>query len=126
VFADKGATNEEAKEHINKIEYKFAQNDTALILDPYYLLAENEKWRNQNIKIIIKVPHWKVIYLSPETSSILHYDNDNFDYSKDLAGKKWIMTENGLKEYYSPQVIGASDTTKKVTAASQKNVSKLK
>jgi hypothetical protein len=125
-YSSKGATNEEAKEHINKIEYKFAQNDTALILDPYYLLAENEKWRNQNIKIIIKVPHWKVIYLSPETSSILHYDNDNFDYSKDLAGKKWIMTENGLKEYYSPQVIGASDTTKKVTAASQKNVSKLK
>jgi phage shock protein PspC (stress-responsive transcriptional regulator)/nitrate reductase NapAB chaperone NapD len=122
-YSSKGATNEEAKEHINKIEYKFAQNDTALILDPYYLLAENEKWRNQNIKIIIKVPHWKVIYLSPETTSILHYDNDNFDYSKDLAGKKWIMTENGLKEYYAPQVVGASDTTKKVIADPQKKAS---
>ena len=112
-YSSKGATNEEAKEHINKIEYKFAQNDTSLVLDPYYLLAENEKWRNQNIKIIIKVPHWKVIYLSPETSSILHHDNDNFDDSKDLAGKKWIMTENGLKKYYAPQIVGVSDTSRK-------------
>jgi len=125
-YSSKGATNEEAKEHINKIEYKFAQNDTSLVLDPYYLLAENEKWRNQNIKIIIKVPHWKVVYLSPETSSILHHDNDNFDDSKDLAGKKWIMTENGLKEYYAPQVVGASDTINKAAIEIQNKIKNKK
>ena len=125
-YSSKGSTNEEAKEHINKIEYKFSQNDTSLILDPYYLLSGNEKWRNQNIKIVIKVPHWKVIYLSPETSSILHHDNDNFDDSKDLAGKKWIMTENGLKEYFAPQIGGTSDTTKKAITEQQKIINNKK
>ena len=93
------------------------------MLDPYYVLSENERWRAQNIRIVIKVPIWRAIYVKSEDSSILHYDSE-YDYTKDLAGKKWIMTENGLKEYYAAQVIGASDSTKKAAIDTIKKIKK--
>ncbi|MFH0864908.1 MAG: PspC domain-containing protein [Bacteroidota bacterium] len=112
-YSSKGTDKQEAENHISKIDYKYLQNDTALLLDPYYMLPEKEKWRMQNIKVVIKVPLWKSIYLSPETASLLHYNNDNIDYEKELAGKKWTMTESGLKEFSSSYVNMPSDTLNK-------------
>jgi len=111
-YTSKGTDKEDADNRIRKIEYKFNQNDTALILDPYYILPQDEKWRAQNIKVIIKVPLWKSIYLSPETSSLLRYDSDNFEFSRDLSGKQWVMTENGLKEVTSSNILVTPDTLK--------------
>lgn len=99
MYSAKGKTRDDAMQCISRIKYKIADKDTAIVLDPFYTLPENEKWRAQNIKVIIKVPLWKGIYLSPETSPLLRYKTEDFDYNKDLSGKKWIMTENGLREY---------------------------
>ena len=122
-YTSKGIDKADAEGHIKKIIYNYKQTDTSLVLDPYYVLSENERWRAQNIRIVIKVPVWKAIYLSPETSSILHYDSE-YDFNKDLAGKKWIMTDNGLKEYYAPQLVGASDTTKKAAIDTIRKIKK--
>ena len=111
-YSSKGSSKEEATNRIQKIEYNALQNDTSLVLDPYYILKGNEKWRNQNIKIIIKVPIWKTIYISPEASRLLKSNNDNYETMKDLAGKQWIMTENGLKEYMANPLQNALDTLK--------------
>ncbi len=111
-YSSKGSSKQDASNRIQKIEYNISLSDTAIVLDPYYLLKGNEKWRNQNIKIVIKVPLWKTIFLSPETSGILQTNNDNYDMSKELAGKHWVMTENGLKEYYLPQIKNPTDTIK--------------
>jgi phage shock protein PspC (stress-responsive transcriptional regulator) len=121
-YTSKGTDKEDANDRIRNIEYKFNQNDTALVLDPYYILPQDEKWRSQNIKVVIKVPLWKGIYLSPETASILHYDSDNFESSKDLSGKQWVMTENGLKEFTSSNVYMTQDTLKKPKADTLKKI----
>jgi len=122
-YTSKGTDKADAESHIKKIIYSCKPKDTSLVLDPYYVLSENERWRAQNVRIIIKVPIWRAIYLSPETSSILHYDSD-YDFNKDLAGKKWMMTDNGLKEYFLPQVVGASDSTKKAAIDTIKKIKK--
>jgi phage shock protein PspC (stress-responsive transcriptional regulator) len=122
-YTSKGIDKADAENHIKKIIYNYKQTDTSLVLDPYYVLSENERWRAQNIRIVIKVPLWRAIYLSPETSAILHYDSE-YDFNKDLAGKKWIMTDNGLKEYYAPQLVSASDTTKKAAIDTIKKIKK--
>ncbi len=112
-YSSKGRNKEEAENHIKKIKFEIHPNDTALILGNCYELPENEKWREQNIKVVIKVPLWKGIYLSPETSSLLHYYSESYDNSKELSGKKWIMTENGLKEYTGVPISTGSDLIKK-------------
>jgi len=122
--SSEGSDKKDAETHIKKINFKFTQNDTSLVLDPYYVLPENEKWRAQNIKVVIKVPLWKAIYLSPETSSLLHYDSENLFFDKDLSGKKWIMTDNGLKEYFNYQIKPANDTINKLRQDSLKKIKK--
>jgi phage shock protein PspC (stress-responsive transcriptional regulator) len=119
-YSSRGANKEDAENHIKKIDFKFIQNDTSLVLDPYYVLSENEKWRGQNIKMILKVPLWKAIYFSPKTSSMLYYDSESLSFDKDLSGKKWIMTDNGLKEYISIPLTQANDTIKKANLLNNK------
>lgn len=113
-YKSKGSDKEEAETNIGKIDYKVSQNDTCLLLDPIYMLPEKEKWRAQSIKIVLKVPLWKLIYLSPETASLLQYKNEDYDYEKELAGKKLIMTDNGLKEFSSTYYRLPSDTLNKI------------
>ena len=74
--------------------------------------------------MILKVPLWKAIYLSPETASMLHYDSESLSFDKDLAGKTWIMTDNGLKEYLNYQVKPANDIINKFTEDSLKKIKK--
>jgi hypothetical protein len=122
-YSSKGKDKVDAENYIKQIKDTIIQNDTSLIIDPYYVLPENERWRDQHVRIVIKVPLWKVIYLSPETSTILHFDSE-YDFNKDLAGKKWMMTDNGLKEYFLPQVVGASDSTKKAAIDTIRKIKK--
>lgn len=112
-YSSKGSDKEEAENNIKKINYNFTQNDTCLMLDPYYLLPEKEKWREQNLKLVIKVPLWKTIYLSPAAAPFLHYNKESSDYEKELAGKKLIMTDNGLKEFSAFFFKMPSDTLNK-------------
>ena len=99
-YSSKGINKKDAENNIQNLKYIFSQNDTSLVLAPIYLLSKNEKWREQKIKIIIKVPLWKGIYLCPETSLLFKNNHEDNEYDKDFSGKSWIMTENGLKEYY--------------------------
>ena len=111
-YSSKGANKSDAEFNISKINYNFLQNDTALTLEPFYKLPEKEKWRAQNIRIVIKVPLWKCIYLSPETGNMLQYKNDHYDYEREIAGKTMVMTDNGLKEY-SPSIPASNTNTVK-------------
>jgi len=123
-YSAKGTNKSDAEIRIKNIEYKFTQNDTALILDPFYMLPEKETWRSQNVKIVIKVPLWKTIYLSPETAKILHNESESGDYAENLAGKRWIMTDNGLKESFTAPILIGSDTLKHNSADSIKRKAK--
>jgi len=95
----KGKKKEEADTHIRQIKFNYVQNDTALILDPFFTLPEKENWRDQDIRIVLKVPVLKGIYLSSSTGEMLQYENRDNEYEQELQGKKGIMTDNGLKEY---------------------------
>jgi phage shock protein PspC (stress-responsive transcriptional regulator) len=95
----KGTKKEEAETYISHIKFNYIQNDTALILDPFFTMPEKESWRVQNVRIVLKVPVWKGIYLNTSTGEMLRHENTNDEYEHELQGKKWIMTDNGLKEF---------------------------
>lgn len=108
----KGNKKDEAEMHIRNIKFNYIQNDTALILDPYFTIPEKEKWRAQDIRIILKVPVWKGIFLSNSVEGMLEQEDIGDDYEQELQGKKWIMTENGLKEYTPLLPVNTKDTLK--------------
>lgn len=94
----RGANEEEAHVKANNIltNYSFAKN--TLLIDNFISLPVSDKYRFQKVKMQLKLPIGKVIYLDPSTEDLI-YDIKNVTNTYDdyMVSHYWIMTEQGLK-----------------------------
>jgi len=95
----KGRTWDHAKENAANIDYNFHARGNTLELDPYFSVDLENKWRFPRVEAIVRVPEGKVVILDHETRDILEGVR-NVDRLSDwnMAGKSWIMTEEGLEK----------------------------
>ena len=93
----RGRTHDDAVENAEEIKYSWKQVDSLLILDEYFTLPVGDKWRNQKLRITLKVPEGKSVFIDEEVDDIL-YDVDNVTntYDRDMGGKRWMMKKEGL------------------------------
>ncbi|MCX6273221.1 MAG: PspC domain-containing protein [Bacteroidetes bacterium] len=108
----KGENYEKARARARNISYMFYETDSSLQLSPYYNMPLNDKIRGQEVKLVLKVPANKTLKMKPSTRIFFEH-NDQYT-SPDLWGKKWIMTENGLKEINPSRTYGADSTNVKL------------
>ncbi|MBN2518879.1 MAG: PspC domain-containing protein [Bacteroidales bacterium] len=96
-----GENSQDAKTNANNIIYAWNQTDSLIQFDPYFTIPEDEKWRFPTLKIIIKMPEGKTVYLSESLEEYLDdVDNMTNTWEEDMVSKKWIMTKEGLKMLY--------------------------
>ncbi|HTA61992.1 MAG TPA: PspC domain-containing protein [Bacteroidia bacterium] len=92
-----GKQKTEASLRAKNINYAAAQQGSVLLLDNYFSFTNTDKFRHQNVDVLIKLPKNKIIYLD---NSLKHqwYDVENINGIGDaeMSGKYWKMTENGL------------------------------
>jgi len=71
--------------------------DSAVVLEPYFLLANDGKWRNQEVLVTVKVPKGKMVHLGKNLEN-LYFDFENLNnlWGNEMTGKTWIMTPEGL------------------------------
>jgi hypothetical protein len=82
---------------VEQIGYNFTQRDSTLQLDPYYLLNDNAKWRDQEVSMVLKVPEGKSVFMNEKMEPIIHdIENVNNMWDGDMVGKYWTMTPDGL------------------------------
>ena len=95
----KGRSWDHAKENAANIDYNFHTRGNTLELDPYFSVDLEHKWRFPRVEAIVRVPEGKVVILDHETRDILEGVR-NVDRLSDwnMAGKSWIMTEEGLEK----------------------------
>ncbi len=92
-----GRTPRLAAQNARSIIYFWEQKDSLLLLDTYFSLPEGERWRAPEVRLNLKLPIGKVIYLDEDLVEIIYgIDNTTDIYDSDMAGKKWIMKEEGL------------------------------
>lgn len=92
-----GKEKAEAAQRAKDISYKLEQRDSMLLIDKYYSFNSSDKFRNQDVQVLIKLPKNKTIYLDKSLKN--HYydiDNTNEILDEEMGGKFWKMTENGL------------------------------
>lgn len=79
------------------VGYHCKIEENYLVLPNHYFLNEGSKWRMQNLKVSLKVPEGKVIYLDQSLNEIIH-DIDNTDdmWGMDMLGHFWKMEKEGL------------------------------
>ena len=95
----KGRSWDHAKENAGNIDYNFRTRGNTLMLDPYYSVDLDNKWRFPRVEAIVRIPEGKVVVLDRNTRDILEGVR-NVDRLSDwnMAGKSWIMTEEGLEK----------------------------
>ncbi len=64
--SSKGETREKAEKLTNQIKYNFNQTDSVIYFDKYFSLGEANKWRNQDLRINIKIPNNIVVIKNDE------------------------------------------------------------
>ncbi len=85
-----------AKRFADAINFDFTIDKNDLILDNYFTLKE-QKWRMQELDLVLEIPEGKTIYLDHSLKNII-YDvknvQDMWDY--DMLGHYWKMEKEGL------------------------------
>jgi phage shock protein PspC (stress-responsive transcriptional regulator) len=119
----RGNTNISATEKAEKIQFNITQNDSILYLPAGFTISNNDKFRNQQVLVIIKVPDGKKIKLDRSLDDYnwftinverrrglniktdWDWDND-YEYS---VGREYIMTEEKLKRTDKPEDSNTED-----------------
>ena len=93
-----GFTNKAAIIRARSIQYDFNQNDSVINFSPYFDIVKEDKWRNQSVRVILKVPVGKTIYLNSNMRNIINdIQNISDTWDGDMVDRRWIMTDQGLK-----------------------------
>ncbi len=93
----RGKNSEDVQKNLEKIQYKTSSKDSILILDPYFFLKNQSRWRNQEVQVTLKVPEGKMIHLGDHLDQLkFDFDNINNIWNKEMTGKTWKMTPEGL------------------------------
>lgn len=94
----KGGNKAIATDRAKNISYVIAQTDSLIEFDNLFKVNNADKFRVQDLSIIVKLPVGKVIYLDKTLENMI-YDIENVTntYDGDMINRRWIMTDNGLK-----------------------------
>lgn len=92
-----GTTKKQAWKRAENINYSFLQKDSLLLFNDYFSIDGKDKWRRQQLQLLLKVPVGKSIYFSHKMDCIM-YDVENVTNTIDenMIGYTWIMTTQGL------------------------------
>lgn len=96
-YISDGKNFQNALESAKRIQYHFLQKDSSLRFDATFNIKAHELWRNQRVKIILKIPQNTRLIINPELNRCLNNYNlyDCMPEDK-YVPSEWIMTNDGL------------------------------
>ena len=101
-----GPSQKQAITYAKNINYEWEQKGNRLWLAPYYSSPVSDKLRAQHVKVKVKLPVGKTIYLGALTDRVI-YDVRNYTDTHDsrMPGHFWTMTRQGLvcDDFLSPE-----------------------
>ena len=94
-----GRNRSEAMENAQHVQYEYKLTDSLLILDRYFTLPKGQKFRGQQLDLILRLPVGQIIVFQDGLEEIIWESPSFYDdyYGNDYIGRKFIMTDHGLK-----------------------------
>ena len=92
-----GPTRREARNNARNMNYKVKIQDSTIEIPGYLVLGRDEKYRNQEVELILYLPEGFSVFIDESLAEVL-YDVENVQNTWDfeMANKRWIMTDKGL------------------------------
>lgn len=93
-----GSDKQIARLRAQHIDYHVNQQNNEVLFDDLFKVNNADKWREQEVTVILKLPVNKVVYLDKSLANLI-YDIENVTntYDGDMINRRWMMTEAGLK-----------------------------
>jgi hypothetical protein len=104
-YISNGKNFETALEAVKRIKYRVIQQDSVLLLDEAIHLIPSELWRNQRVKVTLKVPQNSRLVIQADLNEYLEHYNlydciptNTQNYQADGSGapSTWMMGKDGL------------------------------
>ncbi len=94
----RGNTFSVAEKRAAGIIYDYSENENTLAFDPFLSFQQVDKWRKQNVELVLLIPVGKTVYLEANLDGFI-YDIDNITNTYDayMLGHYWTMTDRGLQ-----------------------------
>lgn len=93
----RGKNSADVQKNLGSIVYNCTSKDSTLYLDRFFTLENQAKWRKQEVAVTIKIPVGKQVHLGKNLEKLhLNIDNLNSVWGKEMTGKRWEMTADGL------------------------------
>ena len=99
-FSSQGKTFDRALKNAQNIHYDFAQQDSLINFSPKLHLPRNTNWRNQEVRLILKVPVGTTLIIDDDIDDYMdNYRSWVCDENNENESRltTWVMTEDGLK-----------------------------
>ncbi|MBL4656935.1 MAG: PspC domain-containing protein [Flavobacteriales bacterium] len=97
IYSARGKSRKVATNRSGQINYEYTRIDSLVQFDPYFHIENVDKWRNQRVTILVKVPLNGSVYLNHSMDRVIYdIDNTTDTYDGDMVGYKWTMLEEGL------------------------------
>ncbi len=98
IITSKGPNRKEAEKNSRGIKYEIVQDDSVLRFSRDYMLPKTTFYRAQKIRMILKVPVGKSVFLGENIEDVI-YDIKNVTntWDNDMVGHTWTMTNRGLE-----------------------------
>ncbi len=93
----RGKNRYSAEERLQNTKYNYELQENTLLLDPYFTLTKNEKWRGQEVNFEIRIPEGKTIYIAPEYKNYYRWHYWGHRHRR-MAGHYWTMKDHELVE----------------------------
>ncbi len=93
----RGANGFDARNRTKKIDFEFQQTDNKLAFGPWIEFDKTDKFRDQRLRVILRLPVGKSVTLTTESGRIIHdIRNVESEFDLEMTGKTWHMTQEGL------------------------------
>lgn len=116
-----GRTDEEAMNRVKLIQYNITSADSVLDLPNGFAISKNQKYRFQNVKVMVQVPVGKSIVVDPTVKEKLSAADLNFrktDFKSTVTWKRHDM----LRQYRSNIVYTMNENGTLVSADEKENI----
>ncbi|MFN0187186.1 MAG: PspC domain-containing protein [Bacteroidia bacterium] len=98
ITTSRGTNRKNAELNSRKIVYPILQKDSIIHFAKSYIIPQGVRYRGQKIRLILKVPEGKSVFLGQEIEDVI-YDIKNVTntWDNDMVGHTWTMTSRGLE-----------------------------
>lgn len=97
VMESRGKSRMEARKRAENYNFFVAQQDSIINLADYFTIPVDEKFRKQELNVVLYLPVGTSVFLDQSTIDILNdVGNITSTWDADMVEHTWIMTQNGL------------------------------